>query len=575
MNKLKRYALLLFGLSAIFPTLADTATMQTCEYWIDGQYEAKNTMTFSGEWKTELDMSNLCEGVHTLAMRFSDSKNRWSSPITRYFMRTVKGTADATLKGYRYWIDGDFNNGVNAEFADNGIIQLEFDMSALCEGIHTLAVQTEDSYGRKSSPITRYFMVIGKNYNDATLKGYRYWIDGNFDNAVNGKFTDNGIIQLELDMSTLYEGIHTLAIQTEDNYGRKSSPITRYFMVTGKNYNDATLKGYRYWIDGDFDNGVNGEFADNGIIQLELDMSALCEGVHTLAVQTEDNYGRKSSPITRYFMVTGKKLTDNKISAYEYWFNKGNRVRVEIDPVNPFELEEQIIEIADVIPNKIPDSYRFDISTETAWCKDDVNFGMQVFDLAGNATPAIMSDTFSMDVPVKINFTELSNGIETDFEAPQPGFISGFYMKAEAGDSLNWEISPNCTLDLFSEKGERIAYKNQQLTNGNKWCKIKAESTMTYALVHSVSSFATDMSVTCTRIEFSDLVNNEDHSNVRIFTNNGTLIIECTKETPIRITNTTGVILVYDTKALGTNRYSLSSGVYIVQAGDKTMKVLL
>ena len=431
MNKLKQYALLLFGLSVFLQVWADTITMQTCEYWLDGKYEAKNTISFFGEWEAELDMSDLCEGVHTISMRFSDSKNRWSSPITRYFI------------------------------------------------------------------------------------------------------------------------------------------------VSGARYPDTTLKGYRYWIDNDYGNGINGEFAESGIVQLDLDMSTLCEGVHTLSVQTEDSYGRKSSPITRYFIVPGVEYADNKISAYEYWFNRGDRVRVEIDPENPFELKEKVIEIVDVIPNKIPDDYRFDVATKTAWCNDDVYFGMQIFDLLGNATPAIMSDTFAMEVPVKVNFMQLSSGVEENFEVPQLGFIKGFCMNAEVGDSIEWEISPECTLDLFSENGEKITYKNQFFDNGNKWCRIKTETSVTYALVHSANPLINDMSVKCTQIKSSGLADIEDDDNVKIFVNNGSLIVESTKEIPIKIVNTTGIVMVYETKVVGTNSYPLSSGVYIIQAGNKVVKVIL
>lgn len=503
MNRLKRYVLMLFGLSMLMPSVAQTVTMQTCEYWIDGQYNAKETSPFTGEWSTELDMSGLCEGVHTLTMRFCDSKKRWTAPIMKYFVRAGRTLGENTMSHYEYWLDCDYSNKVEGVCSDSSI-------------------------------------------------------------------------NLEIDAGKLSPGLHSLMFRACDTFGQWSQAITSYFVRVGVSLEDNSMKSYRYWIDGDYEGGHSGLLSSEGVIQLDLDMSTLCKGIHTLSLQTEDVYGRLSSPIMRYFLVTEPKLSDNKIVAYEYWFNEGTHTRVEFDPVNPFELNEQFIEIADVVPHKIPVDYRFDHETFTAWCDDDVYFVMQVYDMAGNATQAVLSDTFAMEVPVKVGFTELSSGITTTFDTPQTGCIEGFSMRATVGDSLEWVVSPNCTLDLYTSEGERIAYKSKSLSDGNTWCKVKAETAVTYALVHSATTFATEMSITCTHIAVSGLDELTDCNNdIEITTKGDELIVKCAEETTVCIISTTGVVLVNEPAVVGTNCYSLPKGMYVVQAGNRVEKIVI
>ncbi len=574
MYKLKRYIALLLLISAFIPANSQTVTMSSCEYWLDGAYENRQTVPFDGEWNAELDVSSLSTGVHTLSMRFSDSKNRWSGPITKYFVRTADGWSDNALKSYRYWIDGDFAGGVSGELGADGLLELDLDMSSLAPGVHTLSMCFSDSKNRLSSPITKYFVRTADGWSDNALKSYRYWIDGDFAGGVSGELGADGLLELDLDMSSLAPGVHTLSMCFSDSKNRLSSPITKYFVRTADGWSDNALKSYRYWIDGDFAGGVSGELGTDGLIQLELDMSDLCKGVHTLSVQTEDTYGRKSSPIVRYFVVAGANLADNKISAYEYWFNEGRRTRVEVDPVNPFELTDLWIDIKDVVPHKIPADYRFDTQELTAWCDDDVYFGMQVYDLAGNGTEAVMSDTFAMEVPVKVEVVELSNGIEQLFESPEAGAIKGFSIRTEAGDTLEWMVRQDCVFDLFDNEGTRLSYKSEKQKDGMTLYKAVAGTAVTYGLVHTATTFATEMSITCYVKVYSGLDDNLDEG-IAVSTADGELLVTSGAESQIRIVNAVGMTVVSDMLECGENRYKLPSGAYIVQVEGKTVKVLL
>ena len=114
----------------------------------------------------------------------------------------------------------------------------------------------------------------------------------------------------------------------------------------------TTIASCEYWIDGNFESAVAGKCAD-GIADLELDLSTLSKGVHSISIQAEDSRGVFGSPVCKFFVVPEPALAGNTIAAYEYWFNHGSRKRVEVEPVTLFTMSDVWIDIVDVVPNSV------------------------------------------------------------------------------------------------------------------------------------------------------------------------------------------------------------------------------
>lgn len=501
MKRLRNLAFLAtVSLATVPVTHAQVAVPQSGEYWIDLQFDQRKSVTLTDGWETELDVSALGEGVHTISFRASDTRGRWSSPITRYFLRTVPAH--------------------------------EGNMPTVCQ----------------------------------------YWTDGDFDKRTTEQLADGGA-DLQIDYSGLMPGMHVLNIRVGDGYGQWSAPHTRYFLLPAPTFADNAPVGYKYWIDGAYDRAAEGVIGEACTIDLQLDLAHLCKGLHMLSYQVSDRYGKAGAPVVRYFVVTDPLPADNKIAAYEYWFNAGPRIRVEVEPENPLTLSDLVIEIKDVVPNEIPADYRFDIATETVYCDDNVFFGISACDQAGNSTAAVLSDTFPMTVPVRPAFADLPEGEAVVFDAPQAGRICGFRMNATAGDSLAWTLNEGCVVDFYNSDGTRIKPESATDENGQKTYTMQAAEGTTYALLHHASAVAREMSITCTRTQATGIAETTDGCTFR--TSKNGLSVSTPHSGRLKIVSAAGLTIVDTDISAGTSRLHLPTGIYLLQWENRSIRKIL
>ena len=487
-------ALLILPMAAIAQT-----TIASCEYWIDGQFDKRRSVAFSDSLETLLDLSAYSYGVHTLGLRVSDSKGRWSSPIVKFFLRRTVDAHDSQMTSYEYWID-DYSNRVAGNF-DGETLDLDIDVSAFSKGVHTFSMRTKDSDGCWSSVVTKFFINTFDKLDGNTMKGYRYWIDGNFESAVAGKCAD-------------------------------------------------------------------------GIADLELDLSTLSKGVHSISIQAEDSRGVFGSPVCKFFVVPEPALAGNTIAAYEYWFNHGSRKRVEVEPVTLFTMSDVWIDIVDVVPNSVPKDYRFDAVQGTVWCDDNVTFGLQAFDALGKGTMAVLSDTFAMSVPVKIQYSTLINSITEQFDAPQKGCIDGFIAYSSDGDSLEWYAKGGCSVDFYSESGARLdAVKTTQGDTLDVYRTV-AQGKLTYMLAYSNKELSGKQEVKFINVSSTGIYN-PAISGTKVYTENGTLVIDSNVCQSIAVYNASGQQITDAEVQEGKNIFNVAPGIYTVKTKSKSYKIFV
>lgn len=128
------------------------------------------------------------------------------------------------------------------------------------------------------------FMVLHCVARGQTEYAYRYWMD----NASTVTFSDSSANKnwaVELDVSNLSEGVHTLHLQVRDNTGLWSNPRSNsFFKYTPVDTNNVKM---RYWFDNA--NEIKETQVSNGIHS--LDVSTLPWGIHSLLVQVENFQG--------------------------------------------------------------------------------------------------------------------------------------------------------------------------------------------------------------------------------------------------------------------------------------------
>jgi len=155
------------------------------EYWIDGDYNNKVSGTFSegGVVTMDLDMSALPVGLHSFSFRALDDNGHVSSALVRYFL--VPQPTSSTENGlvtYRYWIDKDVTNAVEATIDASGVVDLNIELETLQAGLHSISYQVKDQLNIYSPALVSYFVVPDDAEGEVAgdkIVAYEYWFKDN------------------------------------------------------------------------------------------------------------------------------------------------------------------------------------------------------------------------------------------------------------------------------------------------------------------------------------------------------------------------------------------------------------
>jgi len=412
----------------------------------------------------------------------------------------------AVPRSCEYWFDYRFDARQHTDIGTDWTTQLDID--ALSPGLHVLGLRVEDSRGRWGYAMMRHFykLPVRPDLSNNKVASCEYWIDYDFANRTAATVNDN-MIELSLPTDQLADGLHTLAMLMKDSNGQPSYTMMRHFLVMAqpKDFTANTAKTFEYWIDYDHAAWQTASIVD-GQVSLDIDVSALSRGVHTLHYQSIDAQGQRSSAAVRHFVIPQEVKKATGMVAYEYWFNHGPRVHVDVDPQNPLELSEVMIEVKDVWPNAIGEDYRLDVSDGTVYVDDNVFFGIQALDDLGHASQAVLSDTFAMTVPVCPQWVQLARNTPSEAVAPEVSHITGFRLSTAPGDILLWEVEgTGGTLRLHKADGTRLEGDVFRNANGRLACAARAASELTYALLYDVSMPNAGITTTCKILRQGDV----------------------------------------------------------------------
>lgn len=244
-------------------------------------------------------------------------------------MSLLTGVAWGLSYSYRYWFDSDVAGAKTG--TGSGEKQFDVDISSLAYGLHAIHLQAKNASGVWSSVYTRYFMVTKAQQASVSA---RYWIDNDVEHAHNGVAT-SGII--DLDITGLKNGIHSVHYQKMGADGTPSSVYTRFFMLAEK---QQACVSARYWIDNDVAHAHN-DVATSGLI--ELDIANLKNGIHCVHYEKMGADGTPSSVYTRYFYLDRKptgsltariSIDDGEATDYAY---TGNDIIIDIGALSDGE----------------------------------------------------------------------------------------------------------------------------------------------------------------------------------------------------------------------------------------------
>lgn len=114
------------------------------QYWIDGKLDA---IVSSVTQPSQIPISTLNPGLHSLTVRVKDNTGLWSSQVAKYFvLKDDDVMEETTITRYMYWFDdatADFKTGSLTSASGT----MDIDISDVEAGIHTLWWRCGDSKG--------------------------------------------------------------------------------------------------------------------------------------------------------------------------------------------------------------------------------------------------------------------------------------------------------------------------------------------------------------------------------------------------------------------------------------------
>lgn len=348
------------------------STITNYEYWFDNNASSKisNTVTTNNSISLVLSIrtGNLPTGLHTFQVRFKDNNGAWSSTTTQFFVKppkTIEG--QGVVSQYEYWFDSNYTGKVQQTVPLQSGLSLVSSISAssLPAGLHTFQIRFKGSAGTWSSTTTQFFVKPPKPIEGkGAMNQYEYWFDSNY----TGKVQQTVPLQSELSLvssipaSSLPSGLHTFQIRFKGNAGEWSSTTTQFFVkppvTTGV---QSVIMNYEYWFDNNSTNKINQAVTTNNSISLVSTISTgnLPTGLHTFQARFKDNLGNWSSTTTQFFIKPTMSIVgENKIIAYEYWFNDSisRRTHVDVNPINPLELKNILLPVNSLITHITKDN---------------------------------------------------------------------------------------------------------------------------------------------------------------------------------------------------------------------------
>ena len=452
----------------------------------------------AGELTSQLDLSALPVGLHSLTMRTGTDDGRWGSPVVRFFIVPQPGsTQENQLAGYEYWIDSNFDNRASGTFSEGGIVVTDIDMSAQPAGLHSFSFRALDDNGNVSSVLTKFFIVPQPgSTQENQLAGYEYWIDRNFDNRVSGTFSEGGIVVTDIDMSAQPAGLHSFSFRALDNNGNVSSVLTKFFIVPEATATiENSLVSYRYWIDKDVANAVEETVDASGIIDLNIDLATLDEGLHSIGYQVKDAAGVYGAALLSYFLVPAdpsEALLGDNIVAYEYWFNDNPRKRVEVEPAPTLTIDAAQLAVEGVEPATVPADYEFDVTAKSVVYTLDIEFGLQVFNNLGTGSTAVTQTIEGHKLTMDTNMQTLANEQTSTLPAATGCQVQGYQFSCSEGEKLYWfmDLAEGSVVDFYDGEGTKIAPEAITVeTIDEKTARvITATTTEVYALVYGATA---------------------------------------------------------------------------------------
>ncbi|MFN8251063.1 MAG: hypothetical protein U0V75_04210 [Ferruginibacter sp.] len=300
-----------------------------------GTFSYNVSNSTGNEFTIPVDVSSLNEGLHTVRLRALDKQGNWSNVWSGTFLKLPGGGTKQITK-LEYYIDADPGLGAAIDVPIYGKTKIDttllLGLMSTSYGVHTLYVRAKDAQGLWSNIFSRNFVYLqGSPGKLITQIEYYYDTDPGFGNGQHINFpapqihTDTTVV---LNLTQLSDGIHTLYARSKDVKGMWSNIYNRSFLKMQGSGGAAKVVKMEYYIDTDPGLGLAADIDttghSNGVYNLNIQVNAIAEGLHTLYIRAKDNKGLWSIIYNGSF----NKVNDTDCPCAKIVYSSGNAAAV-------------------------------------------------------------------------------------------------------------------------------------------------------------------------------------------------------------------------------------------------------
>lgn len=412
--------------------------------------------------------------------------------------------------------------------------------------------------------------VMTATADDVTIARCEYWLDHDFASRAELPVSPDGVFEHSFDVSEQTPGLHAIALRFCDSRGLWSMPVLRHYVKVAQGpVWESHLEKLYYWLDYDKDNAVETSCAD-GVVEMQLDVTALTPGLHTFSYMFSENNGLYSSPVTRFFIVPlGAPEEFGLISGYEYWFNHGKRHFVEVSPSEALELTDVTVDVVGAQPMSISDDYIFNVADLTVTCpQSDLFFGIQAVGQNGGRSEAVVSDTVKVDMTVIPDFQDLTVGSPVEFPTPCGGVISGLKMPVDVRYPIISVSGSDVKADFYDAAGVKLQPATELSDESWRYTFGDDPVNVAYILLHSAGK---EMSLTTVSLDvLPSGIDGVADVTTSISSVDGGLMVRTGENLSVAVYAMTGVKLIDRKLVTGDNMINLTPGCYVVTVSDGT-----
>ena len=135
-----------------------TATIKSCEYWIDEDYANRKNGSNTTTITATIDVSKLSSGIHFFNYRAVNNFGETGTLSRTLFYIPERVSGDAQIAEYEYWIDNNIANKVTGKDAKD-VYTLTKDVSTLADGDHTFTFRAKNTDGVWGTLYTETFTI--------------------------------------------------------------------------------------------------------------------------------------------------------------------------------------------------------------------------------------------------------------------------------------------------------------------------------------------------------------------------------------------------------------------------------